>query len=78
MLLGCYTIQTGWAQSLDSKMDEEFDRELDDEGWGPVNPPDHWKPLGAQVNNTLSAASEVMSHKHNKTKNPIKRKSRYK
>ncbi len=49
-------------------MDGEFDRELDDGGWGPINPSDQWKPLGTQANNTLLAASEVMSHKHNKEK----------
>ena len=49
-------------------MDGEFDRELDDNGWGPVNPSNEWRPLGAQADNTLSAAKEVMLHKHNKDK----------
>ena len=42
-------------------MDGEFDREINDDGWGPIV--GSWKPLQIQLNNTLRAAEAVCDKK---------------
>ena len=42
-------------------MEREFDRELDDDGWGPANGP--WKPLQEQIDHTLKAGGAVTVQK---------------
>ena len=42
-------------------MDGEFDKELDDDGWGPVN--GSWQSFRAQLDNTLKAAGMVCNKK---------------
>ena len=47
-------------------MDGEFDREIDDDGWGPVK--GTWKPLETQLNNVMMAAATVVEGKEKEKK----------
>ena len=47
-------------------MDREFDRELDDDGWAPVN--GSWRSFRAQLNNTLKAAGMMCNRKEKNKK----------
>ena len=42
-------------------MDGEFDREINDDGWGPIV--GSWKPLQIQLKNTLKAVEAVCEKK---------------